>query len=96
VRRVVVVAQRHVPESSDPEAARSVDVAGAVLGALGLAGITYALIALGEQGGSRLVGAHRWRRARAAAGLRAAGAPLAQPLLPPDISRPASSPPSTW
>ena len=47
---VVAVALRHVPESSDPEAARSVDVVGAVLGALGLAGITYALIALGEDG----------------------------------------------
>ena len=45
---LVAVALRHVPESSDPEAARSVDVAGAVLGALGLAGVTYALIALGE------------------------------------------------
>jgi EmrB/QacA subfamily drug resistance transporter len=52
---VVAVALRHVPESSDPEAARSVDVAGAVLGALGLAGITYALIALGEDAGARVV-----------------------------------------
>ena len=52
---VVAVALRHVPESSDPEAARSVDVAGAVLGALGLAGITYALIALGEEGLSAAV-----------------------------------------
>ena len=47
---VVAVALRHVPESSDPQAARSVDVLGAVLGALGLAGVTYALIALGEDG----------------------------------------------
>jgi EmrB/QacA subfamily drug resistance transporter len=52
---VVVVALRHVPESSDPDAARSVDVAGAVLGALGLAGITYALIALGEDARGRVV-----------------------------------------
>ena len=51
---VVVVALRHVPESRDPDAARSVDVAGAVLGALGLAGVTYALIALGEDGRSGL------------------------------------------
>src|SRR3954452_1563322 len=41
---VVLVAQRHVPETRDPSAARSVDVPGAALGALGLAGITYALI----------------------------------------------------
>lgn len=44
---VVLVSLRHVPESRDPDAARSVDVTGAVLGALGLAGVTHALIALG-------------------------------------------------
>ncbi len=52
---VIVVALRHVPESSDPEAAQSVDVAGAVLAALGLAGVTYALIALGEDAEPALV-----------------------------------------
>ena len=41
---VVVLAQRHVPESRDPEASGRVDAAGAVLGAVGLAGVTYALI----------------------------------------------------
>jgi predicted MFS family arabinose efflux permease len=41
---VLLVAARHVPESRDPEAARSFDVLGAALGALGLAGATYALI----------------------------------------------------
>ena len=49
---VVVLALRHVPESSDPQASPRVDVAGAVLGALGLAGVTYALVAAGEQGAS--------------------------------------------
>ena len=49
---VVVVALRHVPESSDPQASPRVDVAGAVLGALGLAGVTYALVAAGERGAS--------------------------------------------
>ena len=44
---VVAIAQRHVPETRDPQAARGLDVAGAVLGALGLAGLTYALIELG-------------------------------------------------
>jgi EmrB/QacA subfamily drug resistance transporter len=34
---------RHVPESRDPSLGRSLDLAGAVLAALGLAGITYAL-----------------------------------------------------
>ncbi|MBA3524111.1 MAG: DHA2 family efflux MFS transporter permease subunit [Geodermatophilaceae bacterium] len=46
---VVVVTLRHVPESSDPDAAK-LDVPGAVLGALGLAGITYALISGGDTG----------------------------------------------
>ena len=45
---VVAVALRRVPESRDPDAATSLDVVGAVVGALGLAGITYALIGLGD------------------------------------------------
>ena len=45
---VLLVAARHVPESRDPEAARSFDVLGAVLGALGLGGATYALIENGS------------------------------------------------
>jgi EmrB/QacA subfamily drug resistance transporter len=52
---VVLVAVRHVPESSDPGAARHVDVLGAAVGALGLAGVTYALIALGEDVGLPVV-----------------------------------------
>ncbi|NIZ93272.1 MFS transporter [Kineococcus rubinsiae] len=41
---VVLVARRHVPETHDPDAHGRVDVAGAALGAVGLAGLTYALI----------------------------------------------------
>jgi EmrB/QacA subfamily drug resistance transporter len=41
---VVVVARRHVPESRDPGATGGTDVLGALLGAVGLGGITYALI----------------------------------------------------
>jgi len=41
---VVAVTMRHVPETSDPTVHGRYDVAGAVLAALGLAGITYALI----------------------------------------------------
>lgn len=52
---VVVVARRYVPESSDPQAAQHVDVAGAALGALGLAGVTFALIGLGDGTASALV-----------------------------------------
>jgi EmrB/QacA subfamily drug resistance transporter len=41
------VTVRHVPETSDPEACPSFDVLGAVLGAVALAGVTYALIEWG-------------------------------------------------
>jgi len=49
---VIVVALRHVPESHDPTATHRLDVSGAVLAALGLAGLTYASIAAGEHGAS--------------------------------------------
>jgi EmrB/QacA subfamily drug resistance transporter len=42
---VVVVTQRHVPESRDPAASRHVDVPGAALGAVALGALTYGLIA---------------------------------------------------
>ena len=45
---VLVLAARHVPESRDPQAARSFDVLGAALGAAGLGGATYALIEAGS------------------------------------------------
>lgn len=45
---VLVVALRHVPETSDPSAPRSFDLLGAALGALGLAALTYALIGAGD------------------------------------------------
>jgi EmrB/QacA subfamily drug resistance transporter len=44
---VLLLTARHVPESRDPEAARSFDVLGAVFGVLGLGGATYALIEAG-------------------------------------------------
>jgi EmrB/QacA subfamily drug resistance transporter len=40
---VVWISLRHVPESSDPGAAPKLDVTGAMLAALGLGGVTYAL-----------------------------------------------------
>ena len=52
---VVLVAVRHVPESFDPTASHRLDLPGAALGALGLAGITYASIAAGERGLDPLV-----------------------------------------
>jgi EmrB/QacA subfamily drug resistance transporter len=47
---VVVVALRHVPESRDEQADPRVDAPGAALGAVALAGLTYALVAAGDQG----------------------------------------------
>lgn len=47
---VVAVAVRHVPETRDPLSARGIDVAGALLTAVGLTGVTWALIEAGERG----------------------------------------------
>ena len=82
---VVVVAQRHVPESRDPEAARTVDVGGAVLGALGLAGITYALIALGEEGRSTVAALTGGAGVLLLVAFVLLERRLSAPLLPPDI-----------
>ncbi|WP_093708080.1 MFS transporter [Streptomyces sp. 2131.1] len=51
----VPVALRHVPESRDPHAHGRFDVVGAVLGALALALVTYALIAAPGRGASPVV-----------------------------------------
>ena len=47
---VIVAAMRHVPESFDPAAARRIDGAGTLVGALGLAGVTYGFTAWPERG----------------------------------------------
>jgi EmrB/QacA subfamily drug resistance transporter len=47
---VLLVAARHVPETRDPGATGRFDVAGSVLGAVGLAGLTAALIRAGDAG----------------------------------------------
>lgn len=53
---VVAVTARHVPESRDPEAATSLDLAGAAAGAAGLGALTYGLIAWQDNGpGSAVV-----------------------------------------
>jgi EmrB/QacA subfamily drug resistance transporter len=41
---VGLISTRHVPESRDPDAAHSLDLLGAFLGAVGLGGLTYGLI----------------------------------------------------
>ena len=55
---VIAMAGRHVPETRDPTATGRLDVLGAVLAAVGLAGTTYALIEAPRRG----VGAGRRRR----------------------------------
>jgi len=45
---VVTLAHRFVPESRDPNPPQHLDLVGAELGALGLGGMTYALIAAGS------------------------------------------------
>ncbi|MFI2755081.1 DHA2 family efflux MFS transporter permease subunit [Cellulomonas sp. P22] len=47
---VVVVALRHVPETSDPDATPHLDVGGTVLGAVGLAGLTAGFTAWPDLG----------------------------------------------
>ncbi|MEU7721707.1 MFS transporter [Streptomyces tibetensis] len=79
----VPVALRHVPESGDQQAHGRFDVLGAVLGALALALVTYALIEAGEGGLVVVVSA--------VAGLAAAVAFVIverrrpDPMMPPDI-----------
>jgi EmrB/QacA subfamily drug resistance transporter len=45
---IVVLAQQHVPESRDVNAPRHLDSVGALLGAVGLGAVTYALISAGS------------------------------------------------
>jgi EmrB/QacA subfamily drug resistance transporter len=52
---VVVAATRHVPETRDPTAKGRLDAPGATLAALGLAGVTYALIEAPGHGASPLI-----------------------------------------
>jgi EmrB/QacA subfamily drug resistance transporter len=52
---VAWAATRHVPETRDPMASGRIDVGGAVLTGLGLAGTTYALIEAPEKGATALV-----------------------------------------
>jgi EmrB/QacA subfamily drug resistance transporter len=52
---VVALANRFVPESRDPNPPQHLDLLGAVLGALGLGGVTYALITAGGGWSASLV-----------------------------------------
>lgn len=52
---VVVIAQRHVPETLDPDRVPHLDVRGAALGAIGLGGVTYALIGAGTGWSAKVI-----------------------------------------
>jgi EmrB/QacA subfamily drug resistance transporter len=52
---VMTMASRHVPETRDPSASGRLDFGGAALGALGLAGTSYALIEGPDSGRSGLI-----------------------------------------
>nr|WP_246170953.1 MFS transporter [Pseudonocardia hierapolitana] len=47
---IVIIALRHVPESRDTESPPGLDIAGTVVGAVGLGALTYGLTGLGERG----------------------------------------------
>lgn len=84
---VVAVAVRHVPETRDPAAVSGVDVSGAVLTAVGLAGVTWALIEAGEHGASGAALAAGAAGLAALAGFVAVERQGRHPMLPLDIFR---------
>lgn len=79
---VVVVAVRHVPESRDPSAHGRFDLAGALLGAVALGGVAYALIEAPGQGASPAVLASGLVGLLAAGGFVLAERRATAPMLP--------------
>ena len=83
-----VVVRRHVPESTDPTVGHQLDFTGALLGTVGLAGLTYALIEGASRGWSDpVVVAGAVAGALALAGFVATEARGDHPMLPLDIFR---------
>ncbi|MGH9888404.1 MAG: MFS transporter, partial [bacterium] len=83
----VVVAIRHVPETRNSTSVRSIDAVGAGLGALGLAGVTWALIEAGERGPTAGVLSAGAIGVASLAGFIATERHVRQPMLPLDIFR---------
>jgi len=83
---VLLLGLRHVPETRDPAAAGEVDVLGAMLGALALAGVTFALIE-GPAGAAALPWVLGAAGLAAAAGFVIVEARARQPMLPLSIFR---------
>ena len=84
---VVAVTIRHVAETRDPMSVRGIDVAGAVLTAVGLGGVTWALIEAGERGVSAAALTVGAGGLAALAGFVAAERRARHPMLPLDIFR---------
>ena len=82
---VVWVAARHVPESVDPTASSKFDVPGTLLGALGLAGLTYASISGGEHGADPMVVAAAVVGVLALAAFVVVERTSSHPLVPPGL-----------
>jgi EmrB/QacA subfamily drug resistance transporter len=80
---VVLIARRHVPESRDPAASQHTDVAGAGLVAVGLAALTFGLIAWPKEGfGVPSVWASLMAGVIAIGGFFAREATTREPMLP--------------
>ena len=84
---VAWAATRHVPESRDPMASGRIDVGGAVLTALGLAGTTFALIEAPEKGATALVVAAGAIGVLSLIGFFVVERRVADPMLPLEIFR---------
>jgi len=82
---VVFYGARHVPETSNPISGDRLDFAGALLGALGLGAITYALIHAGEVGIAPVVLGAGAVGVAALAGFVLAERRVRSPMLPLDI-----------
>ncbi|MFC4565394.1 DHA2 family efflux MFS transporter permease subunit [Nocardiopsis mangrovi] len=86
---VLLITWRHVPESRDEQAPRRMDYAGAVLGMVGLAGVTFALIESGSTSGAPVwsVAASGAVGAAAMIGFVVVELRSSRPMLPLDIFR---------
>ena len=84
---VVVVSLRHVPETRDAAGVRGIDVPGALLTVVGLAGVTWALIEAGKRGATTGVVSSGAIGLGSLAGFVAAERRVRHPMLPLEIFR---------